>query len=98
MYLPFAWLVTWDELSNALTGMLAMAAGLPAFLPTLLVSGLVHQHGKELAWLSMLLTSAELLIGVWIMRLGPRRFVAYVIFVLIASIFGSFILNALVRM
>ena len=98
MYFPFAWIIPWSERSNVLPEMLWMASGLPAFFFTLLVGSLFRQHPQELAWLSMLLTSAELLIGVWLIGLGPRRFIAYFVFLLIASIFGSFTLNALVRM
>ena len=57
----------------------------------------VGQHGEELFWLSTLLTSAEIVIGVWMIRLGPRRTIAYLVLVLLISTFGSFVLNALLR-
>ena len=98
MYFPFAWTVSWSYLSDAPPATLWMASGLPAFLFTMLVGRLIQEHSRDLAWLLMLLTSAELGIGVWVIQLGPRRFVAYLVFVLIASIFGSCILNALMRM
>jgi hypothetical protein len=78
--------------------MLGMVSGLPAFFFAMLFGSLTRQHSQELGWLAMLLTSAELVIGVWIIRLGTKRFIAYLVFVLIAAIFGSFMLNALVRM
>ncbi len=97
MYFPFAWLVTFDERSTLLPAILWIAPGLPAFVPTLLVGTVAHQNSRELAWLLTLLASAELVVGVWIIRLGPRRAIAYLLFLLITSIFGSFALNALVR-
>jgi hypothetical protein len=94
MYFPFAWVVSFDELLNFVAGI----PGLPAFFLTLLFGSLLLQHTQNLTWLSMLLASAELVLGVWMIRLGPRRTIAYLLFVLITSIFGSFVLNALTRM
>jgi hypothetical protein len=48
-------------------------------------------------WLAVLLTGAEMTIGAWIIRLGPRRTIAYIVFVLLMSTFGSFVLHALMR-
>ena len=98
MYLPFAWIVPYDELANLLPAILWMASGLPAFFPTMLVGSVVRQQHQELMWLPTLVTSLELVTGVWMIRLGPRRAIAYCLFALISSIFGSFVLNALVRM
>ncbi len=98
MYFPFAWLVSYDELGSFSPAMIWMAAGLSAFFPTVLISSLVRQHFENLVWLSMLLSGAELGLGLWIIRLGPRRTIAYLLFVLLVSTFGSFVLNALVRM
>jgi hypothetical protein len=95
MYFPFAWIVSSSapfHLSDSL-----QCFGLPAIFFVILLGGLVHHHPDSLAWLSIPLTSAELLVGVWLISLGPRRSIACLVFVLIASLFGSFVLNALLR-
>jgi hypothetical protein len=98
MYLPYAWIVTWNDLTSAWPEILWLAFGLPSFLLTLLVGGLLQQHPQNLQWLSMLLTSGQLAAGVWVIQVGTRRLIAWLIFSLLASVFGSFILNALFRM
>lgn len=97
-YFPYVWIVSFGSTSNFQPELLWMASGLPAFLPTILFSGLVEQHPQDLGWLSILMVSIELVIGVWIIRLGPKRSIAYFVFLLITSILGSAALNALVRM
>lgn len=97
MYLPYAWIVSWSQLYDQLPAVLWIVSGLPAFFLTLLVGSVADQHAENLTWLSSLMVSAELVMGLWMIRLGPRRFVAYLVFVLILSIFGSFVLNALAR-
>ncbi len=98
MYFPFAWIVNPRELSNLSLEFLWMVNGLPAFIPTLLVSSLVQQHPEGLAWLSSILAGSELIVGLWFIRKGIRWAIAYHMFALIISIFGSFVLNALFRM
>jgi hypothetical protein len=95
MYFPFAWAISSIDQPNVFHILSAFA--LPAIFLILLVGGLLHQHSENLVWLSMVLTSVELLIGVWLLRLGLRRFIAYLVFVLIASRYGSFVLHALMR-
>lgn len=97
MFLPFVWIVGYRELSNILPTILWAAPGLPSVLPMMIIGRWVGQHGEELFWLSTLLTSAEIVIGVWMIRLGPRRTIAYLVLVLLISTFGSFVLNALLR-
>ena len=97
MYLPFVWIVHADHLHVRLTT-IWMALGLPALVPTMWISRLVGQHVEKSAWISMLLTGAQLVLGIWMIRLGPRRTIAYLLFILLMSTFGSFVLNALLRM
>jgi hypothetical protein len=96
LYFPFAWIVSWSDITLSTEFFLA-SFGLPGLFFVVLVGNVLRQNLKELAWLSMALTSAELLVGVWLIRLGPRRSIAYFVFTLIASIFASFILHALMR-
>lgn len=97
MCLPFTWLLADSELDDLLPTILWMAAGLPAFFPACFIGYLVGQNSHDVMWLSILLTGAEAVIGIWVIRLGPRRTIAYLTFVLLMSTFGSFGLNALVR-
>lgn len=97
MYLPYAWVFFWDDLRNASAEILWGALGLPNFFDTLLLGALIDRHLDRVVWVAMLLTSGQLAIGAWIIGLGPRRSIALMIFSLVSSIFGSFILNALVR-
>jgi hypothetical protein len=97
MCLPFVWIIAYDELDNLLPAILWMASGLPAFFPACLIGSLIGQNSHDVMWLSVLLTGAEIVIGIWIIRLGPRRTIAYLVFVLLMSTFGSIGLNALVR-
>ncbi len=98
LYLPYIWIFHTGDGSRPLSVILwMMALGLPAFLPTMLIGGLLEQHMQELTWLSMLLTGAELFFGILVIRLGPRLTIAYLLFVLLMSLFGSFGLNALAR-
>ncbi len=98
LYLPFVWIAGWNGLSGILEALLGMALGLPAFFITLFAGRLSGQHIQELTWLSMLFTAIELAIGLWVVRIGPKITIAYCLWVLLISIFGSFVLNALVRM
>ncbi len=96
MYLPYVWIVL-DDAPDIRPAVLWMASGLPAFLPSMLISGLLRQHAQELNWLLLVLTCVECLFGIWLIHLGPRRTIAYLVFVLLLSLFGSFALNALMR-
>lgn len=97
MCLPYVWIFSYDEIDNILPAILWIASGLPAFFPACLIGVLIGQNPNDVMWLSVLLTGAEIVIGVWLIRLGPRRTIAYLLFVMLMSTFGSFGLNALVR-
>lgn len=97
MCLPFLWIVSSSSFRELLPSILSMAAGLPTLLPTTVIGSLLEQHISDLLWLSILLSGVELAIGTWIIRLGPRRTIAYCLLVLLSSIIGSFGLNAAVR-
>ena len=96
MWLPFVWIIAWDELDN-LSEILWIAAGIPALFPALFIGSLFGQNPHEAMWLAVLLTGAEMAVGTWIIRLGLRRTIAYVVFVFLMSTFGSFVLHALMR-
>ncbi|QDV44701.1 hypothetical protein Enr13x_45690 [Stieleria neptunia] len=98
LYCPFAWIASWNGLSGILEALFGMAVGLPAFFITLFAGRWMGQHFDALTWLSMLLTALELAAGLWVIRQGPKLTIAYCLWVLLISVAGSFVLNALVRM
>ncbi|WP_419190007.1 hypothetical protein [Stieleria marina] len=89
MILPYAWVVGYDELDRLLPTLAIMIAGMPAFLPAAFLSQMIGQHFQESQWLAFLLTTAELLIGIWMIRLGAKRTIAYLMLVLLISAVGS---------
>ena len=94
---PFLWILRSDDLFKMGPAMLAMVSGLPVFFPTIFVSSWMQRHFERMLWLSATLTMIELAIGLWLCFRGPKRTLVYGIGVLTLSIFGSFILNALMR-
>lgn len=89
LILPYAWVVGYDELNRLLPTLAVMIAGLPAFLPAALLSQMFGQHFQESQWLAFLLTAVELIIGVWVIRLGQKRTIAYLLLVMQTSAVGS---------
>jgi hypothetical protein len=96
MWLPFIWVVAWDELDYS-SEILWLFAGMPAMFPAVMIGSLFGQNPNDALWLAVLLTGAEMTVGAWIIRLGPRRTIAYLVFVLLMSTFGSLGLHALMR-
>jgi len=97
MYFPFSWVLVWKTFQNANWMMLMGAIGLPAFLPASLLASSCGRHPNQVIWLFMLLTVIEITIGFWMTRTGPRRTTAYLVLVMLLSIYGSMFLNAAMR-
>lgn len=89
MILPYAWVVGYDELDRILPDLAVMIAGMPAFIPAALLSQLFGQHFLESQWLMFLLTALELVVGIWMLRLGLKRTIAYLLLILQVSTLGS---------
>ena len=89
MILPYAWIVGYDELDRLLPALAVMIAGMPAFLPAAFLSQMFGQHFQESQWLAFLLTAFELAIGIWMIRLGRKRTIAYLLLVMLVSAVGS---------
>lgn len=89
MILPYAWVVGYDELDRILPTLAVMIAGMPAFLPAAFLSQMFGQHFQESQWLIFLITALELVIGIWMIRLGRKRTIAYLLFVMHVSTVGS---------
>ena len=96
MTLPYVWIVDYDELGRILPDLLVMFAGLPAFLPAALLGRLFNQNMHDAFWLALLLTALEMVIGIWMIRLGPKRTIAYLLLVLHVSALGSLGFHTLV--
>ena len=96
MNLPFVWIVGNDDPGRILPNLLVMFAGLPAFLPAALLGRLFSQNMHDAFWLALLLTALEMVIGIWMIRLGPKRTVAYLLLVLHVSALGSLGFHVLV--
>lgn len=94
LWLPFSWILTSDP--PAIPALLGLFAGMPALLPAEVISNLAG-HNHDLLWLAILLTGIEISVGTRIIRVGPRSTIAYLVFVLLMSTFGSFGINALMR-
>ncbi|MGB7325341.1 MAG: hypothetical protein WBD31_10760 [Rubripirellula sp.] len=89
LILPYAWVVGYEELDRILPTLAVMIAGMPAFLPAALLSQMFGQYFQESQWLAFLLTAVELLIGIWMIRLGPKRTIAYLLLAMLISGVGS---------
>lgn len=89
MILPYTWVLGYDELQRILPTLAVMIAGMPAFLPAALLGQVFGQHFQESLWLALLLTALEIIIGIWLIRLGPKRTIAYLLLVMHISALGS---------
>ena len=96
MVSPYAWLVTYDELEIILEGIPVLFAAMPTFLPGLWLGSLASVERQDGPWVAYLLTATEILIGLWIIRLGPKRTLAYLLFVLQLSLISSLVFHALI--
>lgn len=98
MYFPYAWVFTENDFGDLSLTLFFGAIGLPAFIPAMLVGRILGQHPQNAIWLFLLMTAAEFAIGCWMVKLGPKRSMGYLVLIVMMSIFGSFGLNALIRM
>ncbi|WDQ17119.1 hypothetical protein [Rhodopirellula sp. P2] len=89
MALPYAWVVGYKELGRIFLDLVVMFAGMPAFLPAAMLSQVFGQHFLESQWLAFLLTALELVLGIWMICLGPKRTIAYLLLVMQMSAVGS---------
>jgi hypothetical protein len=95
MYLPFVWLLG-GELRNLGLGLLWHLAGLPMLLPGALITNWSGGNMHEGSWVPFVLSAAELEVGMGLMASGPKKLLAYLIAVMLISLFSSFGLHALV--
>lgn len=96
MALPYAWVIGYKDLGRILPDLAVMFVGMPAFVPAALVSRMLGQDMHHTPWLGFLLTAVELAIGIQMIRLGPKRTMAYLLLVIQISILGSLVFHMLV--
>ena len=94
MWLPLAWFIAWFQ---ATSEFLWISAAGPALFPVVYVGSWFWKNPHDVMWLAVLFTGAEMTIGTWMIRLGPRLTMAYLVFLLLISTFGSFVLYAAMR-
>lgn len=98
LFLPYAWLLTHQ--SSSVPPLLVFGLALPGFVPGAILARLfdLRINDPNSIWLPNLVTLAELMLGVWVVRLGPKRSTLYLLFVLHVSVIGSLTMLMLVLM
>ncbi|WP_144054752.1 hypothetical protein [Rhodopirellula europaea] len=89
MILPYAWVVRHEELDRILPALISMFPGMPTFYPAAIVGGWFGQPFHDSGWIAMLLTTAELAVGIWLIRLGPKRTIAFSLLAMLTAAIGS---------
>ena len=56
-----------------------MSAGMPGFFSMALVASLFGSPPRESGWLAILITAAQIAIGLWLIRVGPKPAIAYIL-------------------
>ncbi|MBC7967244.1 MAG: hypothetical protein H7Z17_15120 [Fuerstia sp.] len=97
MFFPYVWLAGYRELGQMMPQILAGMLLLPALLPQLLIGVVLGQRTQESFWIGAMLTAVQMGIGLWMIRLGPKRTIAFLVYSLLASLFGSFFFYQAVR-
>lgn len=96
MFLPFSWLLGYEDFDRMLTALPTFLPSMPTLLPAGLLANVFRQPLQDSFWIAHLLTAIELLVGIWIMASGPKRAIAYLLLVMNVSLFGSLIFLQLV--
>jgi hypothetical protein len=96
-FAPYVWVVRKLDSSGDVSTFVQMFPGLPSLVPWGFLGALFGGHPQDGWWFLILFTAATLSAGVWVSGLGPKRALAFGLVTATCSIFGSFILNALMR-
>jgi len=89
MVLPFAWIIGYEERDRILTTAIVMTACLPTLLPAAFIGSAFGVGFQNSYWIALLLTGAELTVGIWLILLGPKRAIAYLLLVILISTLSS---------
>ncbi len=92
---PFAWTLRKSAALQNGPIVYFFLVGFPSIFP---LGFLVHPNHQSNFWIFMLASTLEFALGVWIGSRGRKRMLAYGLLVLTCSLFGSFLLHALLRM
>ncbi len=94
---PFAWVLT-GKMSNVPFFWLHFLA-LPGLIPSMLMEEIIQRPRYEYEiFLAPIFAGLGLLIGTVLLKLGLKRWLAFILLWFTCSLFGSFILNSLWRM
>ncbi|MEM6690343.1 MAG: hypothetical protein AAF664_13000 [Planctomycetota bacterium] len=91
MILPYAWIINYEEIDRILPAIPPMIASFPTFIAGMILGQMLGLGMHDSYWVSNVLTDCEILMGVWLIGLGPRRAFAYLMMVLQLSLFGSLV-------
>ena len=95
---PFWWLVrVFEELNGMDLSSALMVPLLPAIVPAELLARLIDVSRSSLGATASMLITLQIAVGVWLIRGGRKRALAYSLFLTTCSIASSFVLNALFR-
>lgn len=97
MVLPYTWLISYSELDRLIPAVVTMIGIFPTFFPAAWLCYLVGERFRDHHAIGFLLTAAELAVGLWLIRLGPKRTIAYLIFAMIFSWVGSLAFYQMMR-
>lgn len=89
MALPFAWVFSYEERDRILMAVLVTTACLPTLLPAAYLGAAFSVGLQNSYWIALLLTGLELTLGIWLIRLGPKRTIAYLLLVILISSLSS---------
>ena len=89
MIMPYLWLIGYDELDRLLPDVIWMTCAFPGFYPGMMIGSLLGQHHDNAWWITVLTTATELVVGIGLIHLGPKPAIAWLVLVMVMSIFGS---------
>lgn len=103
-FLPFLWLgrgtlesFSGHRASDAVLSLIPMSMSLPSLFPFGLLGMWLSLDIRTDQWFFICCSALNLVFGVWLSCQGPKRTLAYGLTIGTCSLFGSFILNALMR-
>lgn len=96
MLAPYAWLATYDELERLLPALPVFFGGMPTFLPGMWLAMLLGVGRQDFPWVACVLTATEVMAGLWMIGLGPKRTIAFLLFAMQVSLLSSLVFHQLI--
>jgi len=97
MFLPYAWVVGYDEFDSIWAWVASTLPALPTLFPAMWGTVLFGQDFHQAHWLAYVLTVLEFALGLWLVERGSKRTIAYLLLVLLTSAMGSLVFYQLCR-